>query len=791
MEPMRRWLGSMVLLAGCVTSNSVVCPETGLICPSGYQCDLLPSGDERCLEPGQVAACATLQDGEMCTYEQLPGVCTNGACEPYRCGDGLVTMGEQCDGANIDGKHCTDLGFYGPEDPTCDESCKFVTMGCTGGECGDAIVNGPELCDGPTTKSCVSLGFDAGSVRCDLSCGFTIRDCTKFGWTPESLDIVALAVGASTPTDQWAVGLDGRIMQFDGAFWGAVDSGVTNDLKAVWAKSPYAWTVGLPDDSPVAPGVVLFWNGTEAAPSWQPIANPPAATFQDVWAVDPMAVYVATKELGVQRYDGAAWSQLGSLTGEVYEVHGTSPTDIWAATAPGLQHWDGASWTPAALPDTRIRFIDANAPDDVWVAGETKTNIGTGVIAHWNGAEWRIWRTVQEIYNGITSTAPNDAWLVVAGGELRHFDGRAWSSATTIAERPDGTSAVSGFHAIDANHVVAVSTLRTAYRYRGLTFGQYDAIRLHPESNPFNSEINLELWSAAADDVYIVNARGQVLKFDGARWSMMFQIPQGMTTVVSEAIWGFGPDALFVAANSGSVFRWNGTMWIEDMLTPNVALDEVWGSTPTNVWAFGAGGAWRYDGSLWTRHVLSGGEIVDAHGAGTTVYAIELSPPLNKLWRFANGMWSEVATGATTRLTAVNVVDAMNVHVAADNGHLLHFDGAIWRDHVVSAISELRHLASSGPTDVVAASDRELFLFDGVEWSQMRTPVDFVPNTPDYFPIAGLFASPGRIEILLEKWRVRTLLRTRPFICDAREECGDGIDNNCDGFIDTTDVFCQ
>jgi len=37
---------------------------------------------------------------------------------------------------------------------------------------------------------------------------------------------------------------------------------------------------------------------------------------------------------------------------------------------------------------------------------------------------------------------------------------------------------------------------------------------------------------------------------------------------------------------------------------------------------------------------------------------------------------------------------------------------------------------------------------------------------------------------------VRTLIRTRPLICRQTEVCGDGVDNDCDGKLDSLDPDC-
>jgi hypothetical protein len=72
----------------------------------------------------------------------------------------------------------------------------------------------------------------------------------------------------------------------------------------------------------------------------------------------------------------------------------------------------------------------------------------------------------------------------------------------------------------------------------------------------------------------------------------------------------------------------------------------------------------------------------------------------------------------------------------------------------------------------------------------MRPPIDFVPNTMDYLPMADLVVTPGRIDMLLQKFRIRTLLRTRPLRCRDKEvSCTDGVDDDCNGLVDRADTL--
>lgn len=138
-----RGLLALLLVSGCVQSEEVHCAD-GRLCPPGYTCD---DAHMRCLSADQVAACAGRDEGADCTIAGAPGGCRSGACEPLVCGDGVKSLNEACDGEDLGGATCKDAGFYDDAGLACTSFCTFDTNACTG-FCGDAMVNGQELCDG-------------------------------------------------------------------------------------------------------------------------------------------------------------------------------------------------------------------------------------------------------------------------------------------------------------------------------------------------------------------------------------------------------------------------------------------------------------------------------------------------------------------------------------------------------------------------------------------------------------------------------------------------------------------
>jgi len=74
-----------------------------------------------------------------------------------RCGDDQCDSGEACDGADLAGQTCITLGFDGGT-LSCDSNCKLDPSACT--ECGNGVIEAGEQCEGS------GLDAEFGGRRC-------------------------------------------------------------------------------------------------------------------------------------------------------------------------------------------------------------------------------------------------------------------------------------------------------------------------------------------------------------------------------------------------------------------------------------------------------------------------------------------------------------------------------------------------------------------------------------------------------------------------------------------------
>ncbi len=99
----------------------------------------------------------------------------------HECGNAIVDPEEVCDGNNLGEASCEDFGFDGGT-LICNSDCRsFNTAGCATSSCGNLELDPGEACDGDNLggASCESLGFEGGTLACTASCQFDTSGCTN------------------------------------------------------------------------------------------------------------------------------------------------------------------------------------------------------------------------------------------------------------------------------------------------------------------------------------------------------------------------------------------------------------------------------------------------------------------------------------------------------------------------------------------------------------------------------------------------------------------------------------
>ncbi len=158
------------------TSDCYICGD-GVRDP-GESCDGSDFGSDDCATAG-----SNHQHGEL----QCNADCTADFTLCHTCGDDFIEPGvEDCDGDDLEGLDCTDLGYaWGTlRCNMADTSCAFDVSSCFS-FCGNGQMDPGEDCDGDDLPATTCADLDAnltgGQPSCSPSCLLTAATCNKCG----------------------------------------------------------------------------------------------------------------------------------------------------------------------------------------------------------------------------------------------------------------------------------------------------------------------------------------------------------------------------------------------------------------------------------------------------------------------------------------------------------------------------------------------------------------------------------------------------------------------------------
>ncbi len=304
--------------------------------------------------------------------------------------------------------------------------------------------NGTAWSDRLTPTGAIALGGSPGSLMAVTSSGGIMK------WLGAAWGV---ADGGSRPTNQAVVidathiviAQDGAVQFWDGQ-WVTNSPPVSANWYAIAARAfDDVFVVGIRD------GVIhrYRWNGA----TWLPALDPGDTGRPEALWYDPAgSVWAAMENAEVRTWNGTAWSRKTVGDNAAWTAFGSAENDIWIASVPfpfrnRLMHWNGTSWSEVAVPfgDISYRFgkMWGSAADNYWIAGGKRISGGDWerYLFHWNGTAWSIhgpFGVTSGAYGlgfaSVWGSAKNDVYAV-APNALYHFDGTSW---TQVAAVPGG-----------------------------------------------------------------------------------------------------------------------------------------------------------------------------------------------------------------------------------------------------------------------------------------------------------------------------------------------------------------
>lgn len=172
---------ALLLFSGCSDDDG-----GGPECGNGQidaqeECDGSNLGGRVCTDVGNYVG-GTLSCTGQCWFD------TSQCTPPANCGNGQIDTGEECDGSNLNNQTCSDVGNYTGGTLACNNDCTFDVSQCTSsGNCGNGQIDSGEECDGSNlnNQTCSDVGsYTGGTLSCNDDCSFNVSQCTSDAFCP-------------------------------------------------------------------------------------------------------------------------------------------------------------------------------------------------------------------------------------------------------------------------------------------------------------------------------------------------------------------------------------------------------------------------------------------------------------------------------------------------------------------------------------------------------------------------------------------------------------------------------
>jgi hypothetical protein len=194
--------------------------------------------------------------------------------------------------------------------------------------------------------------------------------------------LLPMALATSSPTNTWLV-YNNVLEHYDGSTWTIVDvpyGPTAQMLDGVWIDpSGDPWVTSGDGD------IRRYHDGQVAQLLHM------GAYAGSIWGTDVDDVFITTIG-GVIHYDGTSFTQISNLTVAGYMgVRG----DVWISGDSAIVHWDGVAATdvaPAGVTQNNIiQTVDYQSSSDIsWIADGSNDDAAPATYIHWDGAQFTL-----------------------------------------------------------------------------------------------------------------------------------------------------------------------------------------------------------------------------------------------------------------------------------------------------------------------------------------------------------------------------------------------------------------
>jgi len=370
------------------------------------------------------------------------------------------------------------------------------------------------------------------------------------------------------------------------------------------------------------------------------------------------------------------------------------PVEMVPTCSPKLFCW--SSPQPQGNP---IRGIWATSATDIWAVGDF------GAILRYNGTSWQVIESgTTENLRAVWAGSAQDVFVVGDAGKILRSTGAAFSTMTSNTVQ--SLRGIWGNSATEEVWAVGLGGVLLRFDRGSGTWGSVAS----PTTNQLNA-----VWGSARNRVYVAANGGTVLRYDGTNWNIEMN-----TNIATTDVLGIGGDgSKVVAAGTGGkiITSTAPNMWTDAPSGTTNALSAVFGKSGT-FWVAGAAGTRLRDQG-------AGFSMVAGDGEGGGFYSLG-GVDGTDVWAGGDGgiltnyktSWTPKPVNYRQNIRAVYGFNSKDVWAVGSVGQILHYDGKTWTQVPSGTAQDLNAIWGATSNDLWAVGNgRTILRYDGQRWS--------------------------------------------------------------------------